>query len=169
MADKVYQKIIDLISIASNLAKSLGIDNLLQPLVKEMIIADILVHRLTHSKHDSDACSKTDENEKYEYLTCKEGGLGQLDRIFKSPEDKRNKSLHRITRNSKIYFAIFYKQNQVKCKVIYEVEAEILLTETLRKLDRSKNNISHVGFSEKWARKNGKIVFEDKDSLGNLN
>lgn len=134
-----------------------------------MIIADILGHRLTHSKHDSDARSKTDENEKYEYLTCKEGGLGQLDRMFKSPEDKRNKSLNRITRNSKIYLAIFYKQNQVKCKLIYEIEAEILLTETLRRLDRSKNDISHVGFSEKWARENGKVVFEDKDSLSNLN
>ena len=166
MADKIYQRIIKLILNASNLAKSVGIDNLLQPgLIKEMIIADILGHRLTHSKHDSDACSKMDKNEKYEYLTCKEGGLGQLDRMFKSPEDKRNKSLHRITRNSKIYFAIFYKQNQVKCKVIYEVETEVLLTETSRKLDRSKNNISHVGFSEKWARENGSIVFKNEDSI----
>lgn len=165
MADKVFQKIIKLILITSNLAKSVGIDNLLQPgLVKEMIIADILGHRLTHSKHDSDACSKTDENEKCEYLTCKEGGLGQLDRMFKSLEDKRSKSLYRITRNSNIYLAIFYKQNQVKCKVIYEVGVKVLLEETIRKLDRSKNEMSHVGFSEKWARENGEIVFEDKAS-----
>jgi hypothetical protein len=36
-----------------------------------------------------------------------------------------------------------------------------LLAETERQLDRSSNAISHVGFNENWAKKNGKIVYHD--------
>lgn len=42
----------------------------------------------------------------------KEGGTGQLDRMFKEPEDRRQESLHRIWRNNKIYYAVFYKNNR---------------------------------------------------------
>ena len=57
-------------------------------------------------------------DEKYEYLSCKEGGSGH-DRMFKEPADKRAESLTRITRNSKFYFAVFYAANQARCKIIY--------------------------------------------------
>ena len=97
---------------------------------------------------------------KYEYLSCYEGGTGQLDRMFKSPTDKRAESLYRITRNKMIYLAIFYKANPLKIKVIYEIQPGILLKETERQLDRSSNVISHVGFSEEWAKSNGKIVYQ---------
>ncbi len=83
--------------------------------------------------------------------------------MFKRPEDKRKKSLKRITRNSKIYLAVFYNKNQTKCKVIYEIEPPILLKETERQLDNSINDISHVGFSERWAERHGKVVFLDKN------
>ena len=46
-------------------------------------------------------------------------------------------------------------------KVITELEPKVVAAETERKLDRSSNNISHVGFSEKWARSNGKVVYEN--------
>ena len=68
----------------------------------------------------------------------------------------------RITRNRKVYFAVFYADNQTKCKVIYELEPSVVVDETERQLDRSRNAISHVGFSEEWARRNGSLVYQDK-------
>lgn len=50
-----------------------------------MIIADILGHELIHSKRDADARARDDPDEKYEYPSCKEGGSGQLDRMFREP------------------------------------------------------------------------------------
>ena len=162
MTRTVYREIIELILKAADLARSIGISNILQPgLVKEMIIADILGHELIHSKRDADAHAPGNPDEKYEYLSCKEGGSGQLDRMFKEPLDKRAESLSRITRNSKIYFTVFYASNQVRCKVIYELDPNIALAEAERQLDNSRNAISHVGFSIKWAHRNGRIIYED--------
>jgi len=50
----------------------------------------------------------------------------------------------------------------LKAKVIYEIEPIVLEIEAVRQLERSRNIISHVGFSENWARQNGKIVYLDK-------
>ena len=164
MAREIIRKIIDLVVRAQELARSIGISNLLQPgLVKEMLVADILGHDLITSKRDADACDPNDPTIKYEYLWCKEGGSGQLDRMFKEPPEKRAESLARITRNSMVYFAVFYKTNQIKVKVIYELQPSVVLSETERQLDRSRNAISHVGFSIKWAAENGTVVYEDKD------
>jgi len=164
MAKEIYRKIIELVLKAAELARSIGITNLLQPgLVKEMIIADTLGHELIHSKRDADAHAAGNPNEKYEYLSCKEGGMGQLDRMFKEPSDKRAESLSRITRNKKVYYAVFYANNQTKCKVVYELEPDVVVVETERQLDASRNAISHVGFSESWVKANGKVVYQDKD------
>jgi hypothetical protein len=55
MAREIYRKIIELVLRAAELARSIGISNLLQPgLVKEMITAEILGHELIHSKRDAD-------------------------------------------------------------------------------------------------------------------
>ena len=103
MPRQIYGRIIDLVLKAADLARSVGINNLLQPgLVKEMIIADILGHELIHTKRDADAHAVGDPRIRFEYLSCKEGGSGQLDRMFKHPSDKRSESLARITRNTKI-------------------------------------------------------------------
>jgi hypothetical protein len=59
---------------------------------------------------------------------------------------------------------VFFKTNQTKVKIIYELEPSVVVAETERKLDRSKNTISHVGFSETWAKQNGVVVYEDDDS-----
>ena len=162
MSNKIYGEIIELVVKASELARTVGIDNLLQPgLVKEMIIADILGHELIISKRNADAHDPHDPTILYEYLSCKEGGSGQLDRMFRDPPEKRQESLNRIWRNNKIYLAIFYSSDQTKVKAIFELEPEIVAAKTEHQLDRSRNNISHVGFSEKWARENGKIVYEN--------
>ncbi len=162
MASGTYRRIIDLVLKAGILARSVGINNLLQPgLIKEMIIADILGHVLIHSKRDADAHAYSDPNEKYEYLSCKEGGSGQIDRMFKEPASKRAESLVRITRNAKLYLAVFYANNQTRCKTIYELDPRVAVVEAERQLNRSSNTISHVGFSISWARENGRVVYED--------
>lgn len=164
MTEEIYRKIIGLVIRAADLARAIGINNLLQPgLVKEMIIADILGHDLIHTKRDADAHARNNPAEKYEYLSCKEGGTFQLDRMFKEPADKRATSLDRIQRNRHVYFAVFYNDNQTKCKIIYEVEPSSVATETERQLDQSRNAISHVGFSEDWAQQHGSVVYRDDE------
>ncbi len=161
MAREVFRKIIDLILEAANLARSIGIPNLLQPgLVKEMMIADALGHRLITSKRDADACDPNNPAIVYEYLSCKEGGKGQFDRMFKEPPEKRALSLQRIERNRFIYFAVFFANEQTRLKVIYEIDVPVMLKEVERQLDASGNAISHVGFSPTWAAGHGRIVYE---------
>ncbi|HRJ43897.1 MAG: hypothetical protein KJZ86_23375 [Caldilineaceae bacterium] len=163
MTRQIRRQIVELVLQAASLARSIGISNLLQPgLVKEMILADILGHQPITSKRDADAHDPGNPDILYEYLTCKEGGTGQLDRMFKQPPEKRDESLDRIRRNEKVYLAVFYAEEQTKVKVIYELTPEVVVTETERQLDRSRNTIAHVGFSETWARDNGKVVFQDQ-------
>ena len=155
-----YRTIIVFVRLAAKLARAIGIPNILQPgLVKEMIIADLLGHELIHSKKDADARAPGKPDEKYEYLSCVEGGAGQIDRMFKSPSAKRQQSLQRITRNACFYLAVFYKDDQTKCKVIYKVATNAILAEAVRQLDNSQNVISHVAFSEGWAKANGSAVY----------
>ena len=153
-------QIISLIVEAQNIAKTNGYNNILQPgFIKEMIVADILGHQVHRTKHEPDAYDKVDPNIKYEYLSCFENGSFQFDRMFKSPVEKRNKSLQRITRNSKIYCAIFKKESPLNVLEIYELETGVVLKETERQLDSSSNDISHVGFGIKWVTNNGNKVY----------
>ncbi|MGL4943704.1 MAG: hypothetical protein ACRC46_11000 [Thermoguttaceae bacterium] len=162
MGREVYRHIIELVREIARLAKSVGIKNILQPgLVKEMIIADILGHELIHSKRDADARSRQNPDEKYEYLSCQEGGTGQLDRMFNEPTERREESFKRITRNAKVYLAIFDVSDPTKCKIIYELTPESVKAETERQLNKSRNAISHVGFSESWAKEHGHVVWRD--------
>lgn len=161
MARDKYGKIIKLVRKAAELAKSAGIDNLLQPgLVKEMIIADILGHELVPSKRREDACDPHDPDIKYEYLSCKKGGTCQMASMYPTPDEKRAQSLERITRNSKFYFAIFDREDQTKCKVIYEVDMQCVKQEATHKMDQSSAATPHVGFSERWAQRHGRVVYQ---------
>ena len=65
--------------------------------------------------------------------------------MFKSPSDKRAKSLARITRNAAINCAVFDEENPLDVIAIYEVPVAMLLREAERQLDASRNEISHVG------------------------
>lgn len=164
MAREVYRKIIGLVLQAAELARTVGIPNLLQPgLVKEMIIAEHLGHELIIAKRDADACDPNDSTVLYEYLSCKEGGRGQFDRMFKEPPEKRTESLNRIRRNRQVFFAVIYANEQTKVKVIYALESEAVAQETERQLDASRNVISHVGFTEQWVRGNGVVVYESAE------
>jgi hypothetical protein len=155
--------IVSLIRQAQEVDTSL---NLLQPgLVKEMIIADVLGHVVNPSKHQQDALS-SDKTEGYEYLTCKDGGTFQLDRMFKSPPEKRQKSLRRITRNKKIYCAVFDKKASLLLKEIWDIPVNTFLNEVERQLDASQNEISHVSVSAKWTKENGTKVYPKKTGRG---
>lgn len=166
MAIDAYKPVVELVKQAFDLASTtLDIPNLLQPgLVKEMIIADILGHEVIPAKRQPDARDPNDPGTMYEYLSCKEGGTGQFDRMIKSPESERQDSLDRIRRNSAIFLVIFYEANQIRVKTIYKLETCLVLEEAIRKLDRSKNRISHVGFSESWAKAKGLVVYSDQNS-----
>ena len=153
------RQIIAYIRKAQEIAAQHGFKNLLQPgLVKELVVADILGHEVHKTKHEPDAYDPANPSRQYEYLSCFAGGTFQLDRMFKSPPDKRARSLERITRNALIYCAVFDKESPLDVIVIYEVAVEVMLREAERQLDASRNEISHVGFTIKWAEKNGRVV-----------
>jgi hypothetical protein len=80
--------------------------------------------------------------------------------MFKEPEAKREESLNRIRRNQMVYLAVFFKKDSLTVKIIYEIQVSVLLAETERQLDRSRNAISRVGFSENWAKENGKTIYQ---------
>ncbi|MGA9776791.1 MAG: hypothetical protein ACLPRE_12455 [Limisphaerales bacterium] len=133
---------------------------MLQPgLVKELVVADILGHEVHRTKHEPDAYDPGNPSRKFEYLSCFQAGTFQLDRMFKSPSDKRAKSLERITRNTAIYCAVFDEESPLDVLVIYEVPVEVILREAERQLDASRNEISHVGFTIKWAQQNSKVAY----------
>jgi hypothetical protein len=149
-------QIINYVRKAQEIAAQHGFKNLLQPgLVKELEVADILGHEVHRTKHEPDAFDPA----KFEYLSCFDGGTFQLDRMFKSPADKREKSLERITRNTAIYCAVFDEESPLDVIVIYEVPVDVMLREAERQLDASCNDISHVGFTIKWAQQCGKVVY----------
>lgn len=154
-------QIVEFILKAQELATSYGYKNLLQPgMVKELIIGDLLAHEVHRTKHEPDAWEPNNPEIKYEYLSCVEGGTFQLDRMFKSPSDKRTKSLSRINRNAAVFCAVFDVHHPLTVNVIYKLSTEIVLQETERQLDASRNDISHVGFSIKWCERNGVIVYK---------
>ncbi len=153
-------QIINYIRKAQEIAAEHGFKNLLQPgLVKELVVADILGHEVHKTKHEPDAFDPANPERKFEYLSCFEGGTFQLDRMFSAPPYKREKSLERITRNTAIYCAVFDKESPLDVLVIYEVPVEAMMREARRQLDASSNEISHIGFTIKWAQQNGKVVY----------
>lgn len=153
-------EIIQHVKRAQVIASAHGLSNLLQPgLVKELVIAEILDHEIHKTKHEPDAWDKKDPSLKFEYLSCFQGGTFQFDRMFKAPADKRKKSLDRIARNSKIFCAIFKEDSPLDVEAIYEVNVKTVLKETERQLDRSSNDISHVGYTIKWVKENGTLIY----------
>lgn len=153
-------QIVEYIRKAQELASKHGIRNLLQPgMVKELIVADILGHEVHRTKHEPDAWDPKNPSKKFEYLTCFEHGTFQLERMFKSPPDKRAKSLERITRNAAIFCVVFEEETALEVIVIYKVDVATFLSEVERQLDASSNEISHVGITIKWCEENGKVVY----------
>jgi hypothetical protein len=146
-------EIIGLIRKAQLIAsKELGIQNILQPgIIKEMIIADILGHTLIPQKALPDA--KDGAGNFYEYLSSinrKNESNFQIDRITK-------KNLYRIKRNAAFFFAFF--KDQLTVEEIYQVETKDVLKETMRQINASKNQITHINLSPSWIKSKGRKIY----------
>lgn len=119
--------------------------------LKEWVISEILGHKCHKTKHGPDATS-LNEDEKYEYLSCKEGGSFQLDRIHKN-------NLHRITRNNKFFFASFNKSSGLECIKIWKCDMDVVLKEAKIKINTMSESSKHISFSETWVKNNCEIVY----------
>ena len=150
-------KILEHLKIAQDIAiNEYGIVNILQPgIIKEMIMAEILGHQLIPQKDSADA---RDVNGTYEYLASirrvnvksNKGCSFQMDRVT-------NENIQRVTRNRAFYFGIF--KNHLELEQIWMVKTEVILTEVLKQLEKSKNTISHINFLLSWLERNGEIVY----------
>tara|TARA_B100000131_G_C18043225_1_gene583309 strand:+ start:590 stop:1075 length:486 start_codon:yes stop_codon:yes gene_type:complete len=122
--------------------------------LKEVMIGGYLNHYVHRTKHGPDAYSDELMKESYEYLSCKEGGQFQLDRIHEN-------NLHRIERNDMFYFAQFYKENSIKIKYIFKVKTDVVLKEAKRKIQKMSKTSNHIGFGLSWVKDNGELVYSD--------
>lgn len=120
--------------------------------LKEVIIGGHLGHYVHRTKHGPDAYSCEEQNECYEYLSCKEGGSFQIDRIDES-------NLYRISRNDAFFFALFSRENSLNVEKIYRLETSAVLKEAKRKISKMKSSSKHVGFGMKWTKENGRQVW----------
>ena len=119
--------------------------------LKEWQVSELLGHICHKTKHGADATNQ-EGTENYEYLSCKDGGSFQLDRIHKG-------NLHRIERNTKFFFALYDKENGLKCSKIWEVDATVVLAEAKVKIAKMKESSNHIGFSKDWVETNGIVVY----------
>ena len=114
-------------------------------------MSELLGHICHKTKHGADATNQ-EGTENYEYLSCKDGGSFQLDRIHEG-------NLHRIERNTKFFFALYDKENGLKCSKIWEVDATVVLAEAKVKIAKMKDSSNHIGFSKEWVEANGVVVY----------
>jgi hypothetical protein len=54
---------------------------------------------------------------------------------------------------------VFDAESPLDVLVIYEVPVAAMVREAERQLKTSRNEISHVGFTVKWAEQNGRQVY----------
>ena len=133
-----YSKIIKALSKAQSAAREEGVYDLFRiGLVREIVLADFLKHKLILKKRDSDAVLGRN---KFEYLTCLEGGSFQFHRMHKN-------SLIRITRNKLVFCAVFFRSNPLKIKNLYKVQPAKMKYLAEKKIQNSKNEYAHISFS----------------------
>ena len=141
--------------------------NAFQPgTMKEIKMADLLGHCIVRGKKNADACD-CENLDLYEYLSAKEGGAGQIDRVFKDGEDEEQhkkylRSMERIERNKAFYIAYTNPDTSMPLDIlrIYEMDPKVIREEADRQLQNSSNDISHVSFHEKFAKEKGTLVWE---------
>lgn len=126
-------------------SKEIGIKNISQPgIVKEVIMALQLKHRLHAKKNEHDAEDFDNLDIKYEYLSCLEGKSFQFDRV-----NSLNLRYKVLDRNTKVYCGVFEKSNPLQLIRIYEVDPKSLFKLCVLKLKNSKSTSKHIGISEK--------------------
>lgn len=167
------QEVENILSLAEKLQEacsSLGFNPFQPGAIKELKMANILGHNWVKCKKKADACSRSNPNDVYEYLSGTENGSGQIDRFFKDgigeQHEKHMQSVERITRNKSFYLAYTDKNTSKPLHIlrIYEVAPEKILQSAEDQLSKSINLISHISFDEKFAVANGKLVYKDKSN-----
>jgi len=135
------EKIANSVSEAQDIATEFGIYNLSQPgIIKEIITAFILKHRIHQTKNEHDAEEFDNPDIRYEYLSCIEGKSFQFDRI-----DETN-AYHRIVeRKSAIYCSVFDKDSPLTLKLVYK----ILPLNFYNVYKKRTNNSKHISIPEK--------------------
>ena len=144
------QLLVDTLNLLKN-KEGFEQDLLTPGFIKEWMVSKILGHSCHKTKHGPDATS-LDGTEHYEYLSCKEGGSFQLDRIHEG-------NLHRIERNNAFYFAQFNKEDGLKCQKMWKGDTEVVLAEAREKIGRMSESSKHIGFSEEWVSDNCEVVY----------
>lgn len=159
-SSEIMEKLLDIQELAE---KNFGITNILQPgIIKELIMAEILGHRLVPQKDLPDA--KDDEGNFYEYLASinrvntktNRGCSFQMDRVTPN-------NLTRVTRNKAFYFGIF--KTHLEIDQIWIVNIPNVLSEVQRQLENCKNDIAHVNFLLKWLKSNGELVYSNQKEI----
>lgn len=115
-------------------------------IIKEVIIASILEHRIKSTKNEHDAEDFDTEKTKYEYLSSElKGGSAsfQFDRTTK--DNLKNK----ISRNKAVYCAVFDPPDSLNISRIWELVISESDDNCLYKfLEPKPNTASHYSFSE---------------------
>jgi hypothetical protein len=156
------KKMVELLYELNEEKNRLGYEqDLLTPgFLKEIIVGGHLGHYVHRTKHGPDAYLDESKSECYEYLSCKEGGSFQIDRID-------NTNLYRIDRNDAFFFALFSKENPLNAKEIYEVPTLIVLNEAKRKIAKMSSSSKHISFGLKWVKEHGRKVWGKENDVSN--
>lgn len=152
----ILKKIIELLKKAQKLAKRIGINNISQPgIVKEIMMAEILGHKLNPVKKQHDAEDPNNSSIKHEYLSCLEGKSFQFDRV-----DEENLQ-DKVLRNKYVFCAVFDKDDLLEVLRIYRLKPKKLYPILLEKYENSSYTSRHVGFTEKEiiAKNLGEIIY----------
>ena len=155
--ERLMTEFFNLVTRLNEVKNLMGFEqDLLTPgFIKEVMAGSKLNHYIHKTKHGPDAYSDENLTEAYEYLSCKEGGTFQLDRI-------NGKNLHRIKRNDKFYFILFNKDDGITIKEIYIMDTPIVLSEAKVKISKMSKTSNHIGFGLSWVKNNGNLVYENK-------
>lgn len=57
-----------------------------------------------------------------------------------------------------IYLAVFSSDQPINLLRIYAIKPDVLKAHIDAKLDKTRDQISHIGFPESWAKANGTLV-----------
>ena len=137
--------------------------------LKEVIMANLLGHKVALTKHLCDAYDE--DGKEQEYLTCMEDGVNKegkklprafaIDGVFSSPYEDKEGSLERIRRNKKIYYGIF-KEGVLECVEMWigcPKDLEKFVDENVTRRGINGKNREHtVNISKKWVRENCKRI-----------
>jgi len=163
------RKVISLITEAQQLAELEGIRDIFRPgFIKEMIVGDVLGHRLCSSWRDGsgDAYDPRNPEQRFEYFTAPEGRRFQAGLIRRHDWQSKKSAFMRFTNAAAVYLAVFDPREPLKLVRIYLIETEVFRTEIDRQVKESKSSVINASFSERWASTAGRLIFPAPGSGG---